>query len=336
MINSTVENTRLRVFTWHIHGSYLYYLSQGNYDIYIPVNKQKNEGYYGRGTTFPFGSNVIEVPAEEVRNREFDCILFQTNKNFLIDQYEILSDEQRRLPRLYLEHDPPAKHPTDTRHIMNDPAVCLVHVTHYNKLMWQNDVPMVRVIDHGILPVDVPYTGELQKGVVVVNHLHQRGRRLGADIFEEVSKRVPLDLVGMGTEAYGGLGEVLHPQLPAFLSKYRFVFNPIRYTSLGLAVLEAMLQGIPMVALATTEYVTVIRDGYSGFIHTDIDYLVAQMQRLLNDQALAAAIGQRGKAVVEERFHISRFTKEWEALFHYTINNSKNWLTYEKETGLYQ
>ncbi len=30
------QNRPLKVFTWHIHGSYLFYLSQGDYELYIP------------------------------------------------------------------------------------------------------------------------------------------------------------------------------------------------------------------------------------------------------------------------------------------------------------
>ena len=114
--------SKLKIFTWHIHGSYLYYLSQGDYDIYIPTNKEKSEGYYGRGETFPFGPNVIEIAAEEVKNMDFDCILFQSEKNFLIDQHEILSEKQKRMPRVYVEHNTPEKHPTNTKHIMTDPG----------------------------------------------------------------------------------------------------------------------------------------------------------------------------------------------------------------------
>lgn len=80
-MDEIIDQRRLKVFTWHIHGSYLYYLSQGNYDLYIPVNDKKNEGYYGRGKTFPFGNNIIGVPANEVRNLDFDLILFQTDEN---------------------------------------------------------------------------------------------------------------------------------------------------------------------------------------------------------------------------------------------------------------
>jgi glycosyltransferase involved in cell wall biosynthesis len=305
---------KLKIFTWHIHGSYLYYLSQGHYDIYIPVNKEKTEGYYGRGETFPFGENVIEIAAEDVKYESFDCILFQTNKNYLVDQHEILSPTQRKLPRIYLEHDPPWKHPTDARHVVDDPLVQVVHVTHFNRLMWDNHGIRTSVIEHGVTGATAQYSGEIEKGIVVINNLPTRGRLLGLDVFNEVRKRVPLDLVGMGTGELG-LGEVLHPQLPAFQAKYRFFFNPIRYTSLGLAICEAMMLGIPVVGLATTELTTVIKDGVNGFIHTDISYLIEKMHELLADKELAKRIGEEGKKTALRRFNIKRFTDDWENLF---------------------
>lgn len=304
----------LRIFTWHIHGSYLYYLSQGNYDLYIPVNKNKTEGYYGRGNTFPFGQNVIEIGADEVKNFEFDCILFQTNQNYLTDQFSILSEKQRALPKIYLEHDPPREHPTNTKHLIDDPSVRLVHVTHFNKLMWDNNRALASVIEHGVTDPGVHYSGSIERGLVVINNLSQRGRLLGLDLFQNVSTVIPLDLVGMGTDDLG-LGEVLHPQLPAFSSKYRFFFHPIRYTSLGLAVLEAMMIGIPIVGLATTELSTVIRNGTNGYIHTDVNYLVEKMQRLLADPKLAFRLGQEGRRTALERFNIVRFTTQWQQLF---------------------
>jgi glycosyltransferase involved in cell wall biosynthesis len=310
---------KIRVFTWHIHGSYLYYLSQGNYDIYIPVDKKKGDGYIGYGTTFPFASNVHEIPAEAVKELSFDCILFQTFKNYRVDQFDVLSEAQRALPKVYLEHDPPQGHPTDTVHVVQDPAVTIVHVTNFNKLMWNsNDVPAI-VIDHGITEPTELYTGELERGIVVINNLNERGRRLGIDVFLEARKHVPLDLIGMNTQELGGLGEILHPQLPAFLKQYRFFFNPIRYTSLGLAVLEAMMIGLPIVGMATTEMVTVIENDISGYVHTDPAYLVKRMKRLLEDKALATRLGQQGRSVALERFNIERFVSDWKNLFEIVI-----------------
>lgn len=332
-INTT--NGRLKIFTWHIHGSYLYYLSQGDYDIYIPVTERKSEGYYGRGETFPFGPNVIEVPAGEVRNMQFDCILFQSERNFLIDQHEVLADWQKQLPRVYVEHNTPEKHPTNTRHVMSDPQVTLVHVTHFNKLMWDSTgIPNVRVIEHGVCIPQVAYQGDIPRGIVVINHIQQRGRITGWDVFDEVRKHVPLDLIGMGTSESGGLGEVLNPQLPEFISHYRFFFNPIRYTSFGLAVCEAMMTGMPVVALATTEYVTVIKDGESGFIDTNIGNLIDKMNSLIADPARAADMGAKAKQTALEKFDINRFTSDWENTFRQTIQLTIH--NHDKKNSIYQ
>ncbi|MCF2497193.1 glycosyltransferase family 4 protein [Dyadobacter chenhuakuii] len=332
-INTT--NGRLKIFTWHIHGSYLYYLSQGDYDIYIPVTERKSEGYYGRGETFPFGPNVIEVPAGEVRNMQFDCILFQSERNFLIDQHEVLADWQKQLPRVYVEHNTPEKHPTNTRHVMSDPQVTLVHVTHFNKLMWDSTgIPNVRVIEHGVCIPQVAYQGDIPRGIVVINHIQQRGRITGWDVFDEVRKHVPLDLIGMGTSESGGLGEVLNPQLPEFISHYRFFFNPIRYTSFGLAVCEAMMIGMPVVALATTEYVTVIKDGESGFIDTNIGNLIDKMNSLIADPARAADMGAKAKQTALEKFDINRFTSDWENTFRQTIQLTIH--NHDKKNSIYQ
>src|SRR5512146_234361 len=122
----------LRGRTWHVHGSYLYYLVQTPVEFYLPVKTPPVEGYGGRAGTFPWPANVHDIPAEQVREQEFDCILFQSRKNYFEDQFEILSEEQRSLPGIYLEHDPPREHPTDTRHPVDDPHMLLVHVTHFN------------------------------------------------------------------------------------------------------------------------------------------------------------------------------------------------------------
>ena len=325
------HSERLRIFTWHIHGSYLFYLSQGNFDIYIPVSKEKSNRNIGRGETFPFGNNVIEIPVEDIAYTKFDCILFQTVENYTNDQYVILTEEQRRLPRIYLEHDPPRLHPTDTKHIVQDPDILIVHVTHFNRLMWDNNNIRTRVIEHGVTDPHIQYDGSIEKGIVVINNLPSRGRLLGLDIFNKVRKHIPLDLIGMGTEETG-LGEILHPQMPSFISKYRFFFNPIRYTSFGLAVCEAMMLGIPIVGLATTEMPSVFQNEVNGIVHNDVDYLVRQMQQLIDDKERAVKIGAAGKQTVLRRFNINRFVNDWEEVFRSVIKNNK----YEQANSLYQ
>jgi hypothetical protein len=308
-----MENTKpLRVLTWHIHGSYLYYLTQTPCTFYLPYKNSSEEGYGGRTKSFPWGDNVINIAAEDVKNLEFDCILFQSKKNYLEDQYNILTEEQRALPKIYLEHDPPREVPTDTKHVVDDPEVLLVHVTHFNNLMWDNNYTPSKVIEHGVM-IDpaVNYTGEIEKGIIVINGIVKRGRRLGLDVFEKVSKKVPLDIVGMGSEEVGGLGEINNRQLSSFVAKYRFFFNPIRYTSLGLSVCEAMMTGVPMIGLATTEMVVTVKNDYSGYIDTNVDALIDKMNMLLKDHDKAKELGKGAKQTATEKFNIERFKRDW-------------------------
>jgi glycosyltransferase involved in cell wall biosynthesis len=321
---SDKSNPPRRLLTWHIHGSYLYYLTQAlsstwlpkdrrPYEIYLPVKLDRPEGYGGRSGSFQWGENVHDVPASQVRDLELDGILFQSRKNYFEDQFEILTERQRALPKIYLEHDPPREHPTDSRHWVDTPEVLLVHVTDFNALMWNSGRSPTRVIDHGVwVPDDAVYQGDIERGIVVVNNIHLRGRRLGLDIFERVRQRVPLDIVGIHSEEVGGLGSIDLEQLPYLEARYRFFFNPIRYTSLGLAVCEAMSIGLPVVGLATTEMVTAVENGVSGYVDTNIDRLVDRMHFLLENPGEAWKMSQAARERALQRFHIRRFGQDWD------------------------
>jgi hypothetical protein len=314
----------MKILTWHVHGSYLLYLTRfSGHEFYLPVDAN---GTGGRGNVFPFGDNVKDVPAEDVMRTRFDCILFQTKKNWTEDQHRILSAEQRRLPRIYLEHDPPLEHPSEQIHpIASEADVLLVHVTPFNALAWNNGGAATRVIEHGVfLTTEHRATYELEKGITAINNIATRGRRAGGDIFSAVRARgIPVDLVGMEAEAAGGLGEVSPPQLPEFLSHYRFYFNPSRYTSLNLAVIEAMMVGLPVVGLATTEMATVIQNGSTGFIDTDVERLIAPMRELVNDRNFARTLGLTARHQALERFNIVRFTEDWNAAFSFVTGSSR-------------
>jgi glycosyltransferase involved in cell wall biosynthesis len=289
----------------------LLYLAQAPHEFILPVRPDRPHGYAGRAGPFPWPPNVHELPADLVRHLQLDCVLFQARGYHGQDQHELLSSEQRRLPRLYLEHDPPREHPTDQRHWVDDPDTLLVHVTPFNALMWDSGCAPSRVIDHGVtIPDEIRYTGEIARGLVIINNLGSRGRRLGLDVFERVRREIPLDLVGMGAVELGGLDEIPHDELPDFAARYRFLFNPIRYTSLGLAVCEAMLLGMPIVGLATTEMATAVENGVSGYVDTEVARLVERMRQILADPTEALRLGDGARRRAIERFSIERFARD--------------------------
>lgn len=306
--------TPLKVLTWHVHGSYLWYLSHVPVQWHLPVREGRPEGYGGRTSSFPWPDNVVEVAAGDVAGGEYDVVLTQSVRNWKVDRAAIMSrDQQHNLPRVHLEHDPPRGWPNDALHPVQDPEATLVHVTPFNALMWDSGRTPARTIDHGVLvPEEPSWTGGKPRGITVVNNLDRRGRRLGADVFRRVAQQVPLDLAGMASDDFPqGIGDVPLDDLRRRLPDYRFFFNPIRYTSLGLAVCEAMALGLPVLGLATTEMAAAVQNGVSGYVETDPERLVAHARRLLDDREEAAALSAGARARARERFGIERFAADW-------------------------
>ena len=141
---------RLRIFTWNIRGSYLYYLHSGH-DFYVPRKFDRSEGFIGITDGYPWSSNLHEVPVDRIKEQQFDTVLYQSRKNYLEDAIDILSGEQLRLPSIYLEHDPPRESPTDSKHPADDPNILVVHVTAFNKRMWDCGRSPSIIIEHGAL-----------------------------------------------------------------------------------------------------------------------------------------------------------------------------------------
>jgi hypothetical protein len=316
---------RLRILIWHIHGSYLNALARIEHDWFVPIRPGKPEGYGGRGPTFDLPEWVREVPAERVRDLDLDLVIYQTPRNFFEDGPAILDPAQRRLPKIYLEHNTPRPNAVNTQHPIGDPDLLLVHVTHYNRLMWDCGGVPTTVIEHAVaIDPAARYAGTIPRGITVVNGPQRRPRIAGYDLFLWARERVPLDIAGMETEALGGLGDIPYRDLHHRVAAYRFLFSPMRYTSLPLAVVEALTLGMPVVALATTELPTVIENGVTGYVSNDPDALIARMRGLLANPAEARRLGDNARVLARERFGLDRFRRDWNAAFERAISMQRS------------
>lgn len=313
---------RLNILIWHIHGAYLTALVQAEHNWYLPTKPDASEGYVGRGKDSTMPDYVQEIPAEEMHTLDLDLIICQTPQNYERDRFEILSNEQQCLPRIYIEHNSPEPHPTDSRHpTADDPSVLLVHVTHYNRLMWDNGDASTRVIEHSVaIDPTLRYKGHRQEGIVVVNELQRRGRMAGFDLFEQLRQLVPITVAGMKSAEIGGIGEIHYRYLHKRVAEYRFLFSPMRYSSLPLAMIEAMTIGMPIVALATTELPTVIQNGIHGFVSANPDELVRHMQFLLDNPQEARRMGDNARQLALSRFSLARFVQDWNDAFQIAIS----------------
>jgi hypothetical protein len=302
---------RLKILIWHIHGSYLDSITAVEHDWYLPVR----EGHYG-GRRLSSPPYVQELAYGEVRDLDLDLVIYQSPKNLFSDALDTLSPRQRRLPAIYLEHNTPKGSPYDARHPVDDPGILLVHVTDFNRLMWDNGRTPTRVIEHTVaIDREVRYGGDLDRGLTAVNGIQHRPRIAGLDLFLRARAHVPLDLCGIDTEELGGTGDIKYFRLAEHMARYRFLYSPMRYTSLPLSVIEAMTIGMPIVALATTEVPSVLQNGVHGFISNDNEELIRGMCCLLSDRDLAAEMGANARRLALERFGLERFQGEWNDAF---------------------
>jgi glycosyltransferase involved in cell wall biosynthesis len=306
---------KLRILTWHVHGNYLYALTQVPHEFVIPVKPGNPPGYSAIGSKIPWGANVVQVPAEQLREQRLDGIVYQSCATYEDDRQVLLSPEQLALPSVYIEHNPPEPHAVATRHPFRHDKGVVVHVTHYNALYWDNGDMPVKVIEHGLVAPAAIYRGDKAAGIAVVNHLAVRGRAVGADLFEAARTRVALELIGMDSERSGGLGEISNMEVAPFIAAYRYFFTPVRYGSLALALVEAMLVGLPVVGIAGTELPQVIRNGENGFVHTDFAKVVEVMRQLAHEPELARAWGDAARRDAMKLFNIERFIQDWLGIF---------------------
>jgi glycosyltransferase involved in cell wall biosynthesis len=97
------------------------------------------------------------------------------------------------------------------------------------------------------------------------------------------------------------------------LARRRVYLHPIRWTSLGLSLLEAMHLGMPVVALATTEVMEAVPP-QAGVVSTRVDRLAESLRTFLADPDYARQVGTAARAAVRTRYSLERFTADWEQL----------------------
>ncbi|MET9292316.1 glycosyltransferase [Streptomyces sp. NPDC003077] len=313
----------MNILLWHVHGSWTTAFVQGPHTYLVPVTPDRGPDGLGRARTFPWPESVREVPPDELARTPVDLVLLQRPHEIeLAERWLGGRRPGRDVPAVYLEHNAPDGDVPHTRHPCADrDDLLLVHVTHFNRLFWDNGRTRTEVIEHGIVDPGHRYTGRLPRAAVVVNEPVRRGRTTGTDLLPALSEAAPLDVFGMRTEglaAHLGLPEdrcraadLPQGDLHAAMAERRLYLHPIRWTSLGLSLLEAMHLGMPVVALATTEAVEAVPAG-AGVLSTRPEVLAEAARRYVHEPEAAAEDGARARDAALGRYGLKRFLHDWE------------------------
>jgi glycosyltransferase involved in cell wall biosynthesis len=312
----------MRVLLWHVHGSWTTGFVSGAHEYLIPVLPDRGADGRGRAQTWDWPDSVQELTPEELADAEFDLVLLQ-RPHELAELCERWTGRRpgRDVPAIYLEHNAPQGRIAELRHPAADRRDLLVcHVTHFNELFWDCGTTATRVIEHGIVDPGHRYTGELERGAVVINEARRRGRVTGTDLLGRFG--VPLDLFGIDAAALGGIEGLSQDRLHTEMARRRCYVHPIRWTSLGLSLIEAMQLGMPVVALATTEVVEAVPEA-AGVVSTRVDVLAEAARGFLRDRGAAREAGAAARAHALERFGLERFLNDWDELLREVVADAR-------------
>ena len=214
----------------------------------------------------------------------------------------------------------------DTRHPLADrDDIPLVHVTHFNRLFWDNGRAPTTVIEHGIVDPGERWTGELARAAVVVNEPVRRGRIIGTDLLPALRRGRPGRRLRHGAHRAaralrarpgrrGLYDDPPQAAMHAELARRRVYVHPCRWTSLGLSLLEAMHLGHAGGRAGHH------RGGRGGAARRRraVDpagrLLVTPSAAFLHDEDAARLAGKAARAAALDRYGLARFLADWDRL----------------------
>ncbi|MET0728731.1 MAG: glycosyltransferase [Acidimicrobiales bacterium] len=309
----------MRILIWHVHGSWTTSFVQGGHDYLVPVTPDRGPDGRGRAQTWTWPDSVCEVAPVDLADAEVDLVVLQRPEDEPLAARWLGRRPGRDVPAVWLEHNAPQGRIDEMRHPAADRRdLTVVHVSHTNALFWDCGTTPTRVIEHGIIDPGHRYTGELERAAVVVNEPVRRGRVTGTDLLVELAVGAPLDVFGMGVDGVAGpriatFDDVPQHRLHDEMARRRAYLHPVRWTSLGLSLLEAMHLGMPVVALATTEVPEAVPPE-AGVVSNRPDVLISALRRFLADPEEAQARGKTAREVALSRYGLARFLADWDDL----------------------
>jgi len=326
------DSAAVNILFWHVHGSWATAFVQGPHRYLLPTLPERGPWGGGCPAAWDWPAGAVETAPAGLAEADVDVVVLQRPEELELAARWLGRIPGRDVPAVFLEHNAPRAHAATSRHPMADrDDLAIVHVTHFNRLMWDVGSTRAAVVEHGIVDPGHRYTGELAAAAVVVNEPVRRHRVTGTDLLPAFAEHVALDVFGMGTDALGehlgvpairSLGDLPQHRMHTELARRRAYLHPLRWTSLGLSLLEAMHLGMPVVALATTEAHEAVPPG-TGYCSTDPDRLARHLRELVAEPERARAMGVAARDHALHRYGLRRFLDAWDAVLERAVDGHR-------------
>jgi glycosyltransferase involved in cell wall biosynthesis len=175
-------------------------------------------------------------------------------------------------------------------------------------------------------------SGGGEEGGFVVGTVSRLSPEKGVEFFveatNEIAKVMPnarFWIVGDGPlrgELERRAGDAVHflgarDDVPELLHAMDVFVMPSLEEAFGIAVVEAMACGLPVVATNVGGLPEVVADKNTGLLvpPRDAGALASAVVKLANDESLRRAFGERGRARAEERFALAQTARQWKTVF---------------------
>jgi glycosyltransferase involved in cell wall biosynthesis len=195
----------------------------------------------------------------------------------------------------------------------------------------------VQAIPNGVPERPPPDAERLAEGPVL-GTITRIDPHKGLDLFVAALEAIPeatgivvgegpeLENLRRSVERRGLAGRLLTPGFQSDPRRYLAGFDvfvlPSNFEALPLAVLEAMLAGLPVVATAVGSVPEAVRDGETGLLvePRDGDALTAALRRLIDDPGLRERMGREGRALALQHFTAARMARDYERLYSEVVS----------------
>ncbi len=324
-ITSNGATGPLNVLVWHAHSPWMTAFVQGGHRYLVPYDARRGEWARGRCGR-PWPANAVDIAPADLVDTDIDLVVLQRPREIDLAHEWLGRAPGTDVPAVYVEHNTPHQHAALTRHpLAGRSDIPLVHVTQFNRLMWDNGRCPSMVIPYGIPDPGHLYTGELPRAATIIHDPVRRCRITGTDLLAPLSDAAPIDVYGSGTERLAdalhcpadriaGAGDLAQDRLHEELARRRVFLHVPRWMSLGMSVLEAMYLGMPIVALGTTE-VSASIPPEAGVVSTEPAILAEAVRQFVHEPMFAELAGKAARQWAQANFGLAEFLHTWDRLF---------------------
>lgn len=308
----TTPERKLLVF--NCHEPWVYQLGVLGYglDIIIDLKGKYNLGWDERMRPLPANARLVTLPEALASPVDYHCIITHN----LTDLLDVRTRGEPKLLVLHhtiegrIREEQPSCDPDQFKDMVKRYVELVgAHVVATSMFKGESWGFTDDIVHFGIDVNDyLPYSGTQACGLRICNFVSSRRRILQWDFHERAFDGIPVTLVGHNPDIPGVQAARNWDDLKKTLQMHRFYIHtadPLLEAGHNMATAEAMAAGLPV--LGNRHPTSPVRHGISGFLSDDPAQLQHYARILLEDQDLAALMGQQARQTVAARFSLTRF-----------------------------